>query len=253
MLNFIVQRKHRVFALGAPKSGTTSIAGLFADRCRADHEPHRPRTVNAMYRHYAGELSDDGLRKSYQARDKQLLLDVESNCFLAYRPDLLLSTFPKSKYLITVREPKSWLDSIFDNNLNFPKERTRTMTLWHRVFFQSDKFAPTEQDKVLLDLGLYPLSAYLSYWSRTYSACLRALRKTRLLVVGTKQISSRKNEIGRFVGIDVSNVASGALHKNQTVEKHGILRHLCDEYLTESIDRHCRTVISEHGLDRLWV
>lgn len=35
-----------------------------------------------MYGHFTGQVSHDDLMATYRARDKQLVLDVESNCFL---------------------------------------------------------------------------------------------------------------------------------------------------------------------------
>jgi len=252
LLEKVMGRSRQVFALGTPKSGTTSIAGMFAERCRVDHEPHRPTTVNTMHQHYLGELTDDELKDSYRARDKQLLLDLESNCFMAYRPDLLLETFPDAKFIVTVREPLAWLNSILDNNLNFPKQNTATMTQWHEVLFQEHRFAESRHEPALAERGLYPLDAYLSYWSRTYSACLRSLANAQLLVIGTNQISDNTDGIGEFVGVSLSNVPSKRTHKNQTSEKHGILQMLDGEHVAESIDKNCQAVVSEYGLAELW-
>jgi len=127
LLDLVAGRKGRVFALGPPKSGTTSIASIFRDYCRADHEAHRPQTVAEMYRHFTGQLSDDDLMATYRARDKQLVLDVESNCFLTYRPDLLAATFPDSRFIIAVREPRAWLTSIVDYDRQLEVKREPTL------------------------------------------------------------------------------------------------------------------------------
>ena len=103
-----------------------------------------------MHGHFTGALSDAELQATYRARDKQLVLTVESNCFLTYRPDLLAQTFPGSRYIIAVREPRSWLASIVDNNINFRRDKNDVLTQWHRVFFGESVQQGLPQDEALL-------------------------------------------------------------------------------------------------------
>ena len=170
VLDRVAGRSGRVFALGTPKSGTTSIAGMFKDQCRAGHEAQRPATVQSMHDHFRGVINDEQLSESYRRRDKQLLLTVESNCFLAYRPDILRDTFPDASYVVTVRKPAAWLESIFDNNLNFPSTKTPTMTQWHEVLFSTARESRSSNDSVLAELGLYPLRCYLGILGADLSA-----------------------------------------------------------------------------------
>jgi len=252
LLNSLYGRETRVYALGVPKSGTTSIAGIFREHCRTEHEAHRPRTVGEMHAHYTGEITDDELIKLYRARDRRLLVDVESNCFLAYRPDLLLNAFPDAKFIVTIREPLAWLDSILDNNINFPRTKTAAMTQWHSVFFQASKSADDVGDKPLLDRDLHRLDSYLSYWARTYDACLKSLPEDQRLVIGTNQITDRMVELGDFVGFDLRGAKRESSRKNVTAEKHGILDELDADYVRERMAELCQPVIEKYSLDGLW-
>ena len=252
ILNWLSGRKRRVYVLGVSKSGTTSIARMFSSVCRADHEPHRPATVSDLHSHFVGKMSDEQLGNQYRARDRQFLLDLESNCFLAYRPDLLYSAFPGAKYIVTIRHPIEWLDSIIDNNINFPRIKTVTMTKWHDVLFSTDHEPKSRHDNVLLDRGLYSVNTYLSYWSQTYERCLRSLASAQRLLVGTTQISLRVKEIGDFVGLDLSNLQTEGSHKNKTSQKHNILDQLDANYVDESLERYCEPLISEFDLASLW-
>lgn len=248
LLERMINRTQRVYALGPPKSGTTSIAKMFSDFCRADHEPHRPATVRSMHDHFVGGISDEQLRQSYRTRDKQMLLDVESNCFLAYRPDLLCSTFPDAKFVVLIREPMVWLESILDNNLNFPRTKTPTMAKWHEVLFHSGKTPVSSSDELLVEMGLYPVGSYLEYWTRTYDRCLRSLGDANCLLVGTNQITARAEEIGQFVGLDASGVSRKHTHGNRTAEKHQVLQRLNRAHVEESLNKICQPLISEFNL-----
>lgn len=252
ILDWLSGRKHRVYALGVPKSGTTSIAGMFSGVCRAGHEPKRPATVRDMHSHFIGKISDEELCSQYVARDRQLLLDLESNCFLAYRPDLLYSVFPDAKYIVTIRNPIEWLDSIIDNNINFPRTKTVTMTKWHDVMFGTSHESQSKNDSVLLDQRLYPVNSYLSYWRRTYERCLRSLSTAQHLLVGTCEITRHVKEIGDFVGLDLGSIENNWSHKNQTSNKHSILEQLDTNCVNESLERYCWPLISEFDLASLW-
>jgi hypothetical protein len=252
VLERLAGRTRRVYALGTPKSGTTSVAGIFSGLCRTDHEPHRPATVKSMHDHFEGNIGDAQLQQSYRARDKQLTLDLESNCFLAYRPDLLYSTFPDAKFIILIRDPLTWLDSIFDNNINFPREKTPTMVKWHSVLFQDRDTSLSTNDERLIEMGLYPVNCYLDYWVRTYDRCLRSLGDSRYLRIGTNQISRRTEEIGEFIGIDISKIERNNAHKNRTAQKHSVLQKLDAEQIEDSLSKVCKPLIREFGLAELW-
>jgi len=252
LLDLLAGRKYRLFALGPPKSGTTSIASIFRDYCRADHEAHRPRTVAEMYRHFTGELSDDELMDTYRARDKQLVLDVESNCFLTYRPDLLATTFPDSRYIIAVREPRSWLTSIVDNNINFPRDKNEVLTQWHRVFFGEPGQQGTAGDAPLVSNGLYPVSTYLKYWTATYDRCLRQVPEDRRMVVGTGQITARTPQMLDFAGYSPKEIDVGSSHKNKTKARHSVLNDVDEKHIQAMLEEHCAALIRQHSLEELW-
>ena len=252
-LDKIVGRRHRGFALGPPKSGTTSVARMFQHNCRSGHEAMRPATVNAMHSHFRGSYSDADLCNTYTARDKQLLLELESNCFLAYRPDLLFSCFPSSKFLITVRQPLSWLDSILDNNINYPRNKTATMTQWHEVMFSYSEDDVQKEDQPLIDCGLYPLTTYLNYWASTYRKCLNSIPDAQKLVVGTNNISQQREIVASFLGIEIDGIQPVSSHANKTTEKHNLRDLLSPLYVQETISHCCDELIQRYDLEPLWV
>lgn len=252
LLERLSGRQHRVFALGPPKSGTTSIASIFRDYCRADHEAHRPRTVAEMHGHFTGELSDADLQDSYRARDKQLVLSVESNCFLTYRPDLLAQTFPGSRYIIAVREPRSWLGSIVDNNINFRRDKNDVLAQWHRVFFGAPQQPGTPHDAVLLANGLYPVSTYLKYWTATYEKCLQLLPEELTMLVGTGQITHKAKDMIEFAGFTPNENAVDGSHENKTRARHKVLEDVDQVHIDAMVDEHCSGFIEEYRLAELW-
>ena len=235
--------------LGTPKSGTTSLANLFSQNFRYEHEAERDRHVKIMSNHYQHHRpSDLQYIKYLRRRNKRLWLDVESNCFLGYRPDLTLKAFPDYKYILTVRHPMPWLNSIFDNNLNYKARPGNTMSRWHNIFFKPERFDYTKWDKPLKEAGLYSLDAYLNYWSRFNGDILQTIPQSQLLVLDTKSISHRLNDISGFLDIKQSLLSEKNSHKNMTTKQHRIIEQLDTSYIEDRINIICSNIIEQSGL-----
>lgn len=232
-------RKIHAFCLGTPKSGTTSLAGMFRANYRADHEPERASIVDVMYAHYSGQLSDEGLCLYLKKRDKRLWLEIESNCFLGYRPDLLYRVYPQAHYILTVREPESWLGSIFDNNINFPRTDSHTVRRWHDVFFEPQKFSYGPHDQVLREQNLYPLDAYINYWINANRSACEAIPGEQLLILGTRQIKKNVDSIAKFLGVASDSIRVGESHLHKTRRKHSVLELLDPAYIKDRLESVC--------------
>lgn len=239
LLQWAYPRTMRAFCIGTPKSGTTSIAGIFNVNFRADHEPHEREFIAKMREHFRGEVSDDQYVRWLQIRDKRFWLDMEANCFLGHRPDLLRRAFPEAKFLLTVRHPERWLDSVFDNNLNYPATLGPGEAGWHEVLLRPADFSYSAGDEPLRSVGLYPLAAYLTYWSRSNAEALDTSPTEDVLVVETEQIDGRRAQIADFLGIPLESIAQDHGRHNVTTQKHGALATLDPDYVEESIASLC--------------
>ncbi len=241
-------REINVICIGTPKSGTTSIARLFSDSFRSEHEAERPEHVNTILAHFDKKMSDDEYVAYLQKRDKRLWLDLESNCFLGYRIDLTYRAFPKNKYILTIREPLSWLDSIFDNNINYAPIEHSVMEKWHKFFFKPKMFDYQHEEASLLANKLYPLSAYLNYWLESNSLAINSIPTEQLLVLDTNKISDSYQSISRFLGISQNSLSAEKSHANRTAEKYGMLSKLDNDFVREKIELICDNFIQKQNL-----
>lgn len=235
-------QKRKILCPGNPKSGTTSLAGLFRKHYRTEHEPERNRTVAVIHDHYTGALSDRAFVRWHQKRKQRLNLDVESNCFLGYRPDLVKQAYPDAKFILTVREPFAWLESIFNNNLLHPASRTTTFTKWHMFFFEPHKYVYTKHDKILQKYNLYPVAAYLSFWARANSAVLDAIPDRDLLVLRTKNIQKKTHTIAEFLNVSSDSITEETGYLNRAPIQYGIRDLIDPGFLEECLQRLCEKV-----------
>ena len=79
LFRLINPRKAHLYCVGTAKSGTHSIAAIFRDRLRSDHEPENQEVIRAILDLAAGRLDDEALRRYVLERDRRLWLEVDSS------------------------------------------------------------------------------------------------------------------------------------------------------------------------------
>jgi hypothetical protein len=240
-------RRTRLYCVGMAKSGTHSIAVMFADRLRSGHEPEAGRTIELILALAEGQVSREEFRRSIVERDRRLRLEVDSSALNFFLLDALVPLFPDARFLLTVRHPRSWLDSFINHQLAHPT----TTPQWAR--FREFRFRPHElthppEEAVLKSRGLYTLDAYLAYWASQTRAVLEKVPADRLLVVRTDQITARAADIARFAGLPPALAAAQKSRANPAKAKFGILSELDADYVDAKIREHGGELV-----DRLFV
>ena len=228
---FLRDRTTHAFSVGLPKTGTTSIARMVTGH--SAHEPETHILLSLHDQHAQGRMTVSEQARVLRARDTLLWLDVESNHLLGLVIEGLVAAFPDARYVLTVREPRSWLES----QINQQDEKGHIepfKTAWQRMY---GDVSPTVQDARLLEKGLYGVGGYLSYWSRQNRRVLRAVPADNLMVVWTQEITDRADQIIQFLGAE--GVDRERTHSNRRREKALRLDALVEsDYLAEQIQRH---------------
>ncbi len=251
--NNIHPRLLHAFCIGSPKSGTTSFAAIFDQNYRASHEPDRVDMIKVINTHYQNIISDQQYIDWLIKRDKRIWLDIESTGFLGYRPDLLYRAYPDSKYILTIREPLSWMDSMMNHTINYPPTSEDVIAMWHEIFFQEKLNPFSEKDRVLKQHKVYSIEAYLKYWSQSFQSIVNTFPEDKLLVMKTEDIKSKPELVADFLDVSTSTLNLGDGHKNVAPEKYNLLSLVSDEYIEEMLEVHCRSSITrlknEFGID----
>ncbi|MGX5172730.1 sulfotransferase [Aliikangiella sp. IMCC44653] len=237
-------RQLQAFSIGTPKSGTTSVAGLFNQHFRSSHEPERIELIHVIHRHFHGKMSDEAYVKWLVKRDKRIWLDIESNCFLGYRPDLLFKAYPKAHYLLSIREPLSWLDSMLNHTINYPPPSEQVIAYWHDMFFRPSEHPHQAEDKALREHNVYSIEAYLKFWSSAVTRVLDCIPKEQLLIVPTKQMKSMANEIAAFLNIEPAKLDYSAGHLNKAPAKFNLLELVDTNYVAQRHAEFCMPVLT---------
>ena len=157
-----------------------------------------------------------GFESLLRWRDRRLGLELEAAHYLHHVAPLLVEEFPAARFVLTVRDPLSWLSSEINQNL-----RSAAYPFWQALERQrygryAHAFPPAEQRLSEVG-GLYPLASYLTYWRDHVQGVLEAVPAERLLVLRTDQLDDRLPELAEFCGVDLtlidrSRVRAGVGH-----------------------------------------
>lgn len=191
------------FCVGLAKAGTHTLAEMMAGSLRSAHEPEPAELLAALPRARAGRIAASEMRELFRARRRRLRLDLESSHLLGSFVVHLLDTFDDARFVLLVREPRDWINSMINDQLYV--RATPSYPMWRVVYEQylggeGGRFPAAERS--LAELDLHPLRHYVSFWTEEITAIMDAVPGDRLLVVPTARLSDEAATIARFLGAE---------------------------------------------------
>ena len=233
-------RRTHVYCVGSAKSGTHSLVTMFSRNVRAGHEPEIFELIDALIDWRQGRVNDAQLTAWIRDRDRRLALEVDSS-FLNYEIlDLLLQEFPDARYVLTIRDCYSWLDSLCNHIL---RRRDNKDPRWLRLpllWPPPEPMIHAPEEQVLKENGFATLDRQFSWWTRRIGNVLTKVPAARLLVVRTDEITKRVLEIADFCGLPHHAVRTERSHAFAHPEKIGFLRQMDRAFVEAKVEKHCR-------------
>lgn len=231
-------RQTRLYGVGGPRTGTHSVAALFDRSVRARHEPgFRAVTRHALDLH-RGRISFAELRRFVRQRDERMRLDVDSSHANVFLIDALLAEFADARFLLTIRDCFSWLESAIDHTLN-ARIRSAADREYLDFYFAAENVAYSRYDEALRSRGLLSIDCYLAAWSRHNEKILAAVPPERLLVVRTNELAAKLPEIAQFAGVAVERVNPSFHVMGRARARHGVLATIDAGYLADRVLARC--------------
>lgn len=238
-----VQRDFCVFCIGLPRTGTHSLAHMFGKHFRAAHEPKKQETIINILDWKSGRYSKSKMLRILALRDKRLKLNLEASHYLHHIVDLLVELFPQAKFILTVREPISWLAS--ETNQNY---RTRNIDFWRSLEqYRYGRYCYVYEYKALEKIdNVYPIIAYLSYWKDHIAKVLNHVPRERLLIVDTFDIAQQLDVIASFVGINSSHLDLDKQWSGKRKESFDLYKLIDRSQVLEEVEVYCKDFIEEN-------
>ncbi|MEN8174641.1 MAG: sulfotransferase [Pseudomonadota bacterium] len=234
------RRRFHAYGVGMLKSGTTSLAAMLSGTYHARHEPDKLPLLRAIVAHQNGTLSNRKMASFIRRRDRALHLEMEASAFLGFVAGLLVREYPEARFILTIRDCYSWLDSSFNHLLSryVSPEQMEFLHWW----LKPERYASGSHDRALEQLGLFPLECYLQTWADHNRLIMEKVPRDRLLVVRTDEISRSIPRIADFLGIPAQSIVTDRSHQYRAQEKFDVLAKMDQGYLSEAIEQICSEV-----------
>lgn len=238
------KRSFQAYGVGLPKTGTKSLARMLAAEHRSAHEPETWIATHFLGRNSVAQntpYTNTSCSELFKARDALLALEFESNWVLGLAIEGLYSTFPDAKYILTIRDCISWINS----------EINQKYVIGHRQPWRilSDyRYGPMRvyrpEEIKLSEYNLYPVRSYFRYWSDHISLVLNTVPEDNLLVVRTRDLSSELGTIAEFLDIPLASLDVARSHSHKRTQKPLNIHDLVDpDYLSAQAELYCKDIM----------
>ena len=239
-------RRFQAYCVGAAKTGTTSVSRLFAPHYLSAHEPDTVRSNRLAIDFVRGRLSEDAVRPQLVDRDRRLRLELESSHPLGYLAPVLQNIYPRAKFVITVRDPFSWLRSRvnFHDATDPPKWRA------YRQFFWYDQHREHHpEEAVLARHGLVSVDVYLAQYADHYRRLVRELDWSRALVIRTHELGAAPAQLERFLGLSERTLVPA--HAKRARSPVDLLGTIDEAFVRSRILMHCEEILTRWFPERI--
>jgi len=231
----------KVFCTGLFRTGTTTMQEMFARSFSSDHEFQLQDQLGVFERRLLGTISDAEIRKFIHTRSAAKPLDMDSCGAHFSIVDFLVEEFPDAKFLLTLRDIYSWMNSCVGKLLgDFTGGwGSRAGALMNCLDVLPDgRFLLTDQQNMKVRL-----EQMAKIWTGVNQRVIAAVPKERLLIVYTEELVERSGEIAAFCGIDSDLL--DPIHANAGPNAN-FLQCFDSEQIEEVVQMHCRRLMEEH-------
>ena len=159
--------------------------------------------------------------------------------------EFLLREFPGARFVLTIRDCYSWLNSTLNHSLRYRGVSPRQRVKARDFAFQRDGFVHAPEERWLRDGGFYTLDGYFSGWAAHNRRVLAAVPPEQLLVVRTDRIRHCAHEIADFAGLPRQVIRPHRTHEFQNPDKKEIIRQLDRDFLERKVEQHCRPLMTQ--------
>jgi len=190
-----------------------------------------------------GDLTDTRARKMLRGLDRRMWLELNASWVNYFLLEMLVEEYPDARFVLTIRDCYSWLDSIINQLLG--REHGEYETQFQQWFGDSmSRETHKEGEKVLEEHGLWPLDGWFRFWSSHANDVLNLVPSDRLLIVRTPEIRQDIPRIADFLGIPPDSLNPGSSHQHKAAKQFGLLSKIDEACLDEAVDKQCKDLMT---------
>jgi hypothetical protein len=242
--------RFKAYCVGTGKTGTTSMDAIFSKQYRSMHQPELRFLIYKILALANGKIDESEFTRYVKHRDRRLGLEMDSSALNYYLIDILVNEFSDAKFILTVRDCYSWIESSFAQHM-FTWETQNWFNHFLRDFLDfrfGSRKKHAKEEAILAEKGLYTLDGYFSSWREHNSKVLATVPKERLLIVKTTEINQSLQRIEEFLGIPPGTLPH-KVRKNvrrKKFKKLNILSQIDKDFLEEKANFHCKELMDKY-------
>ncbi len=238
-------RKFHAYCIGMLKSGTHSLSAIFEDEYNSGHEIEIRRLAYNTVPVLNNELTNKDRISFILKRDRRFWLEMESSHLLYHSLGILIDEFPKSKFILTIRDCYSWMNSYMNHHLSHDDTSDHWWKL-RRHYFRDDQLQHATEERILLNRGLYTVDGYLSFWADYNRSVLETVPEERLLVIRTDRIVDNLQNIADFLGIPISTITHSKSHAYKAKKRYDLIWEIEREFLESKVKEYCSDLMRQY-------
>jgi hypothetical protein len=229
-------RRLRLFTVGLPRTGTTSIFTLF-EGYRSGNEFMERETITRLVARHTGRISRDEFAAYLDRRDREGGLEVDAASFHHLYFDELLPRYPDARFLCTIRSPYEWANSYVKMVHGWHQKLTAAgeplpgwMEQYGQMLFGDFSWTWVASHAAIAERVESLADAFLRHWADANRRTLALLPPERSLVIRTEELSARRADIERFAGL-APRTLRGSDHSNVHPDRTDLLAPLGREWV----------------------
>lgn len=191
--------------------------------------------MRRVFDHYQqGNISRNQFERYLLQRDHKLWAEMETSGVANNYVDILLNLFPGAKYILMLRDCYSWCDSHINQEINYPQTSHYPLDV--------NSLSEEKNMEFVLDRALIQ-------WKNCAERVISRCPTNKLLILQTRHLSYRMDDISRFVGVPKDTLIPELAHSNQTHRKHYMLLRVPQRLLKEKFEQYCAPIMERYFPD----
>lgn len=164
-------------------------------------------------------------------------LYLESAHYLHHVAKFLAELFPDAKFILTYRDPRTWVESEMNQNL-----RMNQSPYWRGLesFRYSKHGDAYENQEIAKFPGVYPVRNYLKYWQEHVSTVVSSVAPERLFCQNVSTLNENVEAIAKFVEVGPNTLDASKKHSGvRQVSSIRLYEYVSPEIVDEMANEIC--------------
>ena len=224
----LTTRRFHAYNVGMPRSGCSSIMALF-ENYRSVAEYKERESVELITAWKDGWISEETLRRYIHYRHEIGHLEMDTASFNHFYLQILIKDFPEAKFIFTIRDCYSWVNSFLKMISRWKKhflDIGQNMPYWMlgygRILFGTYDWEWFNSYEALQENLDSLVDLFIKSWAHFNLRILELLPEDRSILVKTSEISYSQAKLADFVGVPVDAITKHH-HINSAPDKIDLL------------------------------